>query len=72
MEKGGVPIFKPVGVWNWCDWPFLAAFIPTMQILYVAESLIQLYQQREQVRGLRLVYAAPVLRHFTARLEEIS
>ncbi|MBI2877376.1 MAG: tryptophanase [Candidatus Tectomicrobia bacterium] len=42
-----------------------------MQIGYVAESIIELYRNRDQIRGLRLTYEAPVLRHFTARLEEI-
>lgn len=42
-----------------------------MQIGYVAESIIELYRNRNRVRGLKLVYEAPVLRHFTARLEEI-
>jgi len=38
----------------------------------VAESIIDIYNKRERVRGLRLVYEAPYLRHFTARLEELS
>ena len=39
---------------------------------YVAESVIELFQNRERLKGLRLTYEAPVLRHFTARLEELS
>ncbi|MBI5854817.1 MAG: tryptophanase [Nitrospirae bacterium] len=42
-----------------------------MQITYVAESIIELYRQRETIRGLRMTYEAPVLRHFTARFEEL-
>ncbi|MDF0643012.1 MAG: tryptophanase [Nitrospira sp.] len=42
-----------------------------MQVTYVAESIIELFQRREKIRGLRLTYEAPVLRHFTARFEEI-
>jgi tryptophanase len=41
------------------------------QIQYVAEAVTRLYRNRDRIRGLRLTYAAPVLRHFTARLEEI-
>lgn len=41
-----------------------------MQITYVAESIIELYQRRELIHGLALTYEAPVLRHFTARLAE--
>lgn len=44
----------------------------TMHMTYVAEALAALYQDRAQIRGLRLTYEAPVLRHFTARLEEIA
>ena len=42
-----------------------------MQITYVAESIIELYRRREMIHGLSLTYEAPVLRHFTARFEEI-
>jgi len=44
----------------------------TEHMRYVADSVIQLYREREKLRGLRLTYEAPVLRHFTARLEEIT
>jgi tryptophanase len=36
---------------------------------YVAQVISELYQRREQIRGLRLVHEAPQLRHFTARFE---
>lgn len=44
----------------------------TQHINYVAESILQIHQHRESIRGMRIVYEAPVLRHFTARLEEIA
>jgi tyrosine phenol-lyase len=44
----------------------------TMHMNYVAESIIEIFKNRERLRGLRLVYEAPYLRHFTARLEELS
>jgi len=44
----------------------------TMHMNYVAESIVDVYRKRERLRGLRLVYEAPYLRHFTARLEEIE
>ena len=44
----------------------------TEHMRYVADSCIELYRDRDKLRGLRLTYEAPVLRHFTARLEEIS
>jgi tryptophanase len=44
----------------------------TEHMRYVGESVIQLYREGERLRGLRITYEAPVLRHFTARLEELS
>lgn len=43
----------------------------TMHMNYVAEGLKELFKNREKAKGLRISYEAPVLRHFTARLEEI-
>ncbi len=36
---------------------------------YVADVIVNLYREREQMRGLKIVYEAPRLRHFTARFE---
>ncbi len=44
----------------------------TQHMNYVAESIIQIFENRDKIRGMRIVYEAPVLRHFTARLEEIA
>jgi tryptophanase len=44
----------------------------TEHMRYVAESVIQLHRGRDRLRGLRITWEAPVLRHFTARLEEIA
>ena len=43
----------------------------TEHMRYVAESVIELHRDRQRLKGLRITYEAPVLRHFTARLEEI-
>ena len=43
-----------------------------MQMNYVAEALINLHKTSEKIKGLKITYEAPVLRHFTARLEEVS
>jgi tryptophanase len=43
-----------------------------MQITYVAESISDLYRRRDSITGLAMTYEAPVLRHFTARFEEVS
>jgi tyrosine phenol-lyase len=42
------------------------------QLRYVAESVITLNQHPDRIKPLRIVYEAPFLRHFTARLEEID
>lgn len=44
----------------------------SMHMQYVAESIAQLYRQRQSIKGLLLVYQAPLLRHFTARLSEVE
>jgi len=38
---------------------------------YVIEVILEVWQRREQIRGLKLTYEAPFLRHFTARLEPV-
>ena len=43
-----------------------------MQMNYVAESLIELYQNRDKIKGLKITYEASVLRHFTARFEIVD
>jgi tyrosine phenol-lyase len=43
-----------------------------MQITYVAESIIELHRRRERIHGLTLTSEAPMLRHFTARFEELQ
>ncbi|MGH9601368.1 MAG: tryptophanase [Terriglobales bacterium] len=35
---------------------------------YVIEVILEVWKQRQKIRGLRLTYEAPFLRHFTARL----
>ena len=42
------------------------------QMRYVADSVIEIYRERHRLKGLRIVHEAPVLRHFTARLEELD
>lgn len=39
---------------------------------YLAEVILEVAKQKEQLRGYRIVKAAPVLRHFTARLEPVE
>ncbi len=39
---------------------------------YVVEVILQVWRRREQIRGLKLTFEAPFLRHFTARLEPVA
>jgi tryptophanase len=39
---------------------------------YAADVCAKLYRERESIRGLEIIYEAPVLRHFTARLEPVT
>ncbi len=39
---------------------------------YLVEVILEVWKNRERIRGLRLTYQAPFLRHFTARLEPID
>jgi tryptophanase len=39
---------------------------------YVAEIIIQVFQERASIKGLRITYETPMLRHFTAKLEEVG
>ena len=44
----------------------------TQHIRYVADAVIDVHRNRDRLKGLRITYEAPVLRHFTARLEELG
>lgn len=39
---------------------------------YVAEVVIAINKSKDRIRGVRIVESAPVLRHFTARLEPVA
>jgi tryptophanase len=39
---------------------------------YVVEIILQVFARRDKIKGLRLTYEAPFLRHFTAHLEPIA
>jgi tryptophanase len=41
------------------------------QLAFAADAIGELYAQRDEVRGYRIVYEAELLRHFTARLEPL-
>jgi tryptophanase len=39
---------------------------------YVAEVIIEVFEKRHAIKGLRIVEEAPMLRHFTAKLEPVA
>lgn len=39
---------------------------------YIAEAFASLAEKKESIKGMRIVYQAPYLRHFTVKMEEIS
>jgi tyrosine phenol-lyase len=39
---------------------------------YLVEVILEVYAKREQIKGMRLIYEAPFLRHFTAYLEPVQ
>ena len=38
---------------------------------YVIEAVVEVFQRREQIRGLCITEEPPTLRHFTAKFEEV-
>jgi tyrosine phenol-lyase len=44
----------------------------SMHIKYVAESIISIFAHKSQLKGLKITHQAPLLRHFTARLQELD
>jgi tryptophanase len=38
---------------------------------YVVEVILEVWRNRDQIRGLELIYQAPFLRHFTARFRRL-
>jgi tryptophanase len=39
---------------------------------YAVEIILEVWKNRDSIRGLKLAYEAPFLRHFTARLEPVD
>jgi len=38
---------------------------------YVAEVIIEVFKRREKIKGYKIIYETPLLRHFTARFEQL-
>lgn len=42
------------------------------QMTYVAENIIEIFEDRDSIQGYEIEYEAPVLRHFTARMKPLG
>jgi len=38
---------------------------------YVAEVIIEVFEKRNSLKGMKITYEAPILRHFTAKFEYV-
>lgn len=38
---------------------------------YVVEAIISVFERRDEIRGLKMTWQAPYLRHFTAKFERV-
>ncbi len=80
VEIGGTMFAKKdpaTGETVWPELELVRLAIPrrvytNTHLQYVAEVIERIYQERERMRGLRIVYEPPVLRHFTARFEQLG
>jgi len=74
VEIGGL-MFGGAGTWPSLELVRLAVprrVYTQSHLDYVAEVCGRIHQHRDRITGLRLTYEAPVLRHFTARLEPVA
>lgn len=65
---------KKDGEWEWPKLELTRLAIPRRvytksHLDYIAESVINLYENRERIDGLRMTYEPPALRHFRAELK---
>lgn len=65
------------GIWKYPELELVRLAIPrrvytSSHLNYVAETIEKIRDQKNKLKGLRLVYEPPFLRHFTAILEEIN
>lgn len=80
VEVGGLMFGHPdpvTGAWSWPELELVRLAVPRRvytdsHLDHVAEACVRLLHQRGRVQGLRVVARAPVLPHFTARLEPVS
>ena len=80
VEIGGLMFGTPdeaTGKWTWPELELVRLAVPRRvytdaHLDHVVDACAALLARREKIRGLRIVSRAPVLPHFTARLEPIA
>jgi tryptophanase len=80
VEIGGLMFGTPdeaTGKWTWPELELVRLAVPRRvytdaHLDHVVDVCARLLACRDTIRGLRIVYRAPVLPHFTARLEPIG
>ncbi|MBN2381962.1 tryptophanase [bacterium] len=65
---------KQTGEWHYPELELVRLAIPrrvytNSHMRFISEAIISLYQRRQSLKGLKIVYDPGVLRHFTARFE---
>lgn len=77
VEVGSVMFAKKDGErWIWPRLDLIRLAVPRRvymldHMIYIAKSIGELYRNRECIRGLRMVFEPPVLRHFNALFEPV-
>ena len=56
--------------WNWSS-AIPRRVYTQSHIDYVAEVIIEVFNNRDEIKGLRIVEEASILRHFTAKLKPV-
>lgn len=80
VELGGVAFGKvdpQTGETHWPELELVRLAIPRRvytqsHLDFVADTVIELHQRRDEIQGLRMTHAPEVLRHFTARFEPVA
>jgi tryptophanase len=68
--RGGLPAAGPSPAMELVRLAIPRRVYTQSHIDYVIEAVIEVFQKRDQIRGLRITEEPPVLRHFTAQFEE--
>ena len=68
---------QETGQWKYPELELVRLAIPrrvytSSHLEYVAEAMVKIRDKKESLKGLKLVYEPPFLRHFTAEMEEID